>query len=115
MKLAIIGSRKFNDYEQLRDVAAQYPATEIVSSGARGTDMLAEKYAQQTGLPLKLFLPKFKTDKVPYHVRWFHVRNRELAEYADLILAFWNSKSSGTKSTIRYARKLGKPIVVIPF
>lgn len=88
MKLAIVGSRKFNDYTQLLE---NIPAgvTEVVSSGAKGADTLAERFADERGLPKKIFLPKFKTDPdVKYHPSHFHIRNRQVAEYADEILAF---------------------------
>ena len=116
MKLAIVGSRKFNNYTKLKQAASVFQAAEIVSSGAKGADTLAEQYAHETGLPLKLFLPKFKVDpNTPYHVRWFHSRNRELAEYADVIIACWDGISAGTKSTIKHARKLGRQVVIVPF
>ena len=111
MILGVSGSRKFNNYGALKTVADQLPAHEIVSGGADGADALAEKYAQEKGLPFKAFLPKFKTDPAtPYHVKWFHVRNRELIEYADAVLACWNGISPGTKSAIRHAQKIGKQI-----
>ena len=50
MKLAIVGSRTFNDYELLKDevdkLLKKYNITEIVTGGARGADTLAEQYAK---------------------------------------------------------------------
>lgn len=116
MKVAIVGSRTFNDYEKFR---TSFPCifssiTEIVSGGAIGADTLAEKYARENNIKLKVFLPKFKTDKnVPYHPKWFFERNREIVDYADVIYAFWDGKSRGTNDTISYAKRKGKPVTII--
>jgi predicted Rossmann fold nucleotide-binding protein DprA/Smf involved in DNA uptake len=116
MKLAIIGSRNFNDYEALSLNADILSPSEIVSGGAKGADSLAEKYAVQRNLPVKVFLPKFKTDRtVKYHPRWFLERNKEIVEYSDTVLAFWDGKSKGTAHTIQYAEKIGRKVIVIMF
>ena len=41
------------------------------------------------------------------------VRNREIVEYADKIIAFWDGKSRGTRFVIEYANKIGKPCEVV--
>jgi len=114
MIVGIVGSRKFDNYEALKAVADTLPAKEIASSGAAGADTLAERYANEKNLPIKIFLPKFKTDPAtPYHPGWFHARNRALAEYADVIVACWDGVSAGTKSTIQHAKKIGKQIYLV--
>jgi len=116
MKLAIIGSRNFADFKTLSSAAHDMAPSEIVSGGAKGTDTLAERYAKENSLPVKVFLPKFKTDKtIPYHPRWFLERNKEIVEYSDNILAFWDGKSKGTLFTIEHAKKIGKPVTIIRF
>lgn len=116
MKLAIIGSRNFNDFTALYAAAEAIGASCIISGGAKGTDTLAEKYAEARCIPIKIFLPKFKTDKsVPYHPKWFLERNKEIVTSADTVLAFWDGKSKGTSFTIKYAIKIGKPIKVVTF
>lgn len=114
MKLAIVGSRHFNDYELLKKEADKFNAQEIVSGGARGADTLAEKYAKEKDLELTVFLPKFKTDDdIPYHPKYFQMRNREIVERADHILAFMAEDSKGTRHTVNYAKKKDKPVTVI--
>ena len=116
MKLAIIGSRNFADFETLSSAARSMATSEIVSGGAKGTDTLAERYAKENGLPVTVFLPKFKIDKsVPYHPRWFLERNKEIVGYSDAVLAFWDGKSKGTLFTIEHAKKTGKPVTIIRF
>jgi len=116
MKIAIVGSRIFKDYELL---CSSVPPgiKEVVSGGADGADTLAEKYAEDNNLPKKIFLPKFKTDKtVGYHPSHFHIRNRSIVEYSDFILAFMpHGGSKGTQSTLNHAKKTGKPFKIIYF
>lgn len=55
------------------------------------------------------FFPDYKRFKRAAPI----VRNKEIVNYADKVLAFWNGQSKGTKSTIDFARKKGKPIEII--
>ena len=103
MKIAIIGSRGLS----VDDLGQYLPedCTEIVSGGARGVDLSARYYAQSHGIPLTEFLPEYNTygNKAPL------VRNRLIVDYADVVYAFWDGKSRGTKYVIEYAKKCGKP------
>lgn len=40
-------------------------------------------------------------------------RNKQIVEYSDLIIAFWDGKSKGTLSSIQFAKELTKKLVVI--
>ena len=55
MKLAVIGSRDFDDYEFLKKILVYHPCTQIISGGARGADSLAKKYAKEFNIPIKEF------------------------------------------------------------
>ena len=113
MKVAVIGSRSFDDYEKMTKILDELDIKELVTSGAKGADSLAQKYAENRGIPCKLFLPLHQTDpSVKYHVKWFFVRNTELVNYAEHIVAFWNGLSKGTKFTIDYAKSQGKPVTI---
>jgi len=114
MKLAITGSRTFNDALLLADTVAKLRPSEIITSECSGCDNMAVKYAKAHGIPVAVIPPLFKTDKnIKYHPRYYHIRNRQIVDLADHVLAFWNGSSRGTKSTMDYARKLGKPLTVI--
>ena len=41
------------------------------------------------------------------------VRNKQIVDYADHVVAFWDGNSKGTLSVINYAKKAGKPCDVI--
>lgn len=106
MKIAVVGSRSLF-------VNLEFPippgVTEIVSGGAKGIDQCAEIYAKKHHLKLTVFLP----DYFQYGRAAPLKRNEQIVNYADCILAFWNGKSRGTKHTVNYARKKGKPTEVI--
>jgi predicted Rossmann fold nucleotide-binding protein DprA/Smf involved in DNA uptake len=107
MKLAIIGSRTLT----VEGFEAYLPegVTEIVSGGAKGVDQQAAAYAMEKQIPLTEFLPDYKA----YGRGAPHKRNQQIADYADMALAFWNGRSKGTMDTVSQFRKQGKPVIVI--
>lgn len=113
MKLAIIGSRSFDDYALLcRTVAEHFPdVTTIISGGARGADRLARKFADECGLELQEYLPDWKQ----YGRAAGQIRNRLIIDGADVVLAFWDGTSKGTRGGFEYAKKQGKSAVTISY
>ena len=107
MKLAIIGSRSLTNLPL--DQYVPEDTEEIVSGGAVGADTCAAEYARRMGLKLTKFLPQYER----YGRAAPIVRNKEIVDYADRILAFWDGTSKGTQSVIRYAQEKGKPCKVI--
>jgi predicted Rossmann fold nucleotide-binding protein DprA/Smf involved in DNA uptake len=61
MKVAVIGGRDFKDYELVKKTLSKLTITVIVSGGALGADLLAERYADENNIPKKIFLPDWKT------------------------------------------------------
>ena len=82
--------------------------TEIVSGGAKGIDTCARNYALAHGLKLTEFLPEYDKYGRGAPLR----RNITIIEYADLVLAFWDGKSRGTKFVIDNCKKRNIPVVV---
>lgn len=109
MKLAIVGSRSFNDYIKLCEHFSGDGITEIVSGGAKGADFLAEQFAYDHNLPLKLFLPEWEK----FGKKAGHMRNQLIVDYCDMLIAFWDGKSPGTKNSISLIKKSGKPYKVV--
>ncbi len=108
MKIAVVGSRELSPSEaQLRDHLSE--ACEIVSGGAQGVDKCAAEYAERNNIPLTEFLPEYTL----YGRAAPIVRNKEIVDYADKIIVFWNGRSRGTLSVIRYAEKTNKKCEVI--
>lgn len=107
MKLAIIGSRSIV-VENLETYLPQ-GVSEIVSGGARGVDTVAADYAKRMGITLTEFLPEYARYKRAAPL----MRNKQIAEYADEVLAFWDGSSKGTIHTVELFRKLGKRVTII--
>ena len=83
--------------------------SEIISGGARGVDSSAREYALAQGIRLREFLPEYGRYGRGAPLR----RNITIIENADLVLAFWDGKSRGTKYVIDQCGKRGIPIRVI--
>ena len=112
MKLAVIGSRTFRNYSYLEKTLDEAPfqIETIISGGAVGADKLSIKYAKSRDIVWTEFLPDHKRYKHPYHHR-----NRLIAEACDVLIAFWDGHSTGTKYTIGYARRIGKKVHIAKF
>lgn len=109
MKIAIVGSRDFSDLAQVTSYVATLPPDSIViSGGARGVDQQAEEAARARGLQVIVHKPDW--DK--YGRMAGIVRNRLIVEEADTLVAFWDGKSRGTKSSIDLANEKGIPVVI---
>ena len=106
MKVAVVGSRNI----LITDIGAYISEDdEIVSGGAVGVNSCATEYAKRKGLKLTVFLPQYER----YGRAAPIVRNKKIVDYADKIIAFWDGKSKGTLSVIKYAEKTGKPCEII--
>lgn len=106
MKIAIVGSRDITVEDIGKNIL---DCDEIVSGGARGVDSSAADYARRNGIKLTEFLPDYER----YGRAAPIVRNRLIVDYSDAVIAFWNGRSKGTLSVIKYAEKVGKECRVI--
>ena len=107
MKLAVIGSRNLV-IENLEDYVSD-KVTEIVSGGAKGIDCCAAEFAIARGLKLTEFFPEYQRYGRAAPIK----RNERIVDYADEVLAFWNGKSKGTLSVIKYCEKNNVPCRII--
>ena len=64
MKLAIIGSRSFTDYDKMvilmRDFLGAIVVDEVISGGAVGADSLGAEWANDRGIQLTVFRPDWE-------------------------------------------------------
>jgi hypothetical protein len=74
----------------------------------RGVDALGERWARQNKIPFKRFSPNWER----YGKRAGPKRNREMALFADGLLAIWNGQSRGTKDMIDAMFEVKKPIFI---
>lgn len=113
-RLAIVGSRDFNNYSQLQGYLDQIceRGDTLVSGGAVGADSLAQRYAKERGLSILIIYPDYK------HLGRgaTFARNRTIVEHADRVYAFYAKgryQQGGTANTIEWARKLEVPFIEI--
>ena len=109
MKVIIAGSRTFNNYDLLCETMAHLLDNglithEIVCGGARGTDELGARWAKAVNIPIKYFY----ADWNKYGKAAGPIRNEQMGNYADYLIAFWNGISPGTKNMIDTMKKLNK-------
>ncbi|MCD6337050.1 MAG: DUF2493 domain-containing protein [Candidatus Marinimicrobia bacterium] len=109
MKYAVIGSRNFNHYDELERELEKHDISEIVSGGAKGADQFAERYAQEKSIPIEIIKP----DWGKYGKAAGVIRNKEIINSYDAVIAFWDGKSQGTKSSIDFAEKSSKQVTII--
>jgi len=111
MKVGIVGSREFKNYELFSDAMKQYLSdiSWVVSGGAPGADSLAEKWAKEN----KKMLTIYPADWLNLGKKAGYVRNTDIVKNSDMIIAFWDGKSKGTKHTIGLAQKMGKECKII--
>jgi hypothetical protein len=115
MKLGIVGCRDFTDYKKLCFEVDSFleeisePCVAIVSGGAKGADSLGREYAEKHKLEIIEHFPEWEK----YGKSAGFIRNKLIVDDADAVIAFWDSKSKGTKSTIELTKKANKKLKII--
>ena len=107
MKLMIAGARSITEF----NLSAYIPdgVELIISGGADGIDLLAEKYADKKRISKLIMRPRYDLYGKAAPLK----RNEIMVDIADAVLVIWDGKSKGSAATIKYARKKNKkPIVV---
>ena len=115
MKLAVVGSRNFSDYELLKSkldlIHKRKPITLIVSGGAKGADSLSERWAKENNIPTKIFIPDWNK----FGKKAGFLRNEDIIKNSDAVIAFWDGESRGTLSSINLAEKYKKSCLIVRF
>jgi hypothetical protein len=114
MKVIIAGSRDVP--EQVRqckaaviDFEQRYGRiTEVVSGCARGADRVGELFAEMRQIPVD----KYPADWNTHGKRAGIIRNSQMANIAQGLIALWDEKSPGTRNMIETARNKKLQIVV---
>ena len=132
MTVAIVGSRKYENKNKIKKfifrLIEKYGKEVLVVSGGckDGADRYAKKYALELGAQYREYPPFHEVHNLycalpescygkPYSVKYFFVRNKQVAQNSDVVVGFIPEgiKSSGTVSTLKYAKKFGKKVMVI--
>lgn len=111
IKLAIIGSRSFNNYSLLKETLSQYQhkIDLIVSGAAKGADSLGEKWAYENNIKTLIFPADWEKHGKGAGL----IRNHDIIKNADCVLAFWDGESKGTQHAISLCEKYKKPYRII--
>lgn len=115
MRLAVVGTRTYDRFDilsaYLDRARSLYKELVIVSGGAAGADRLAAEYARRHGLELI----QFRADWAAHGRRAGALRNRQIVESADALVAFWDESSPGTRISLEMAVAKGIPATVVAF
>lgn len=118
-KLIIAGGRDFSDYDLLRsnldailEKLSENNINLIIICGmAKGADMCGWNWARDNNIPI-----------LEYPANWkLHgksagpIRNQEMAQVANGLIAFWNGISRGTENMINTMKELRKDVCIIKY
>lgn len=105
--VCINGSRSIKELNISSYLSSDYPAA-VVAGGAKGVDTIARDWTKSHHI-----------EYVEYPAQWHIygksagiVRNHEMVDFADELISFWDTKSSGTLEAIKYAIKMGKKVTL---
>ena len=131
-KVGIVGARKYTNKRKIKYFIHRLKEqfgddVEVVSGGQmKGADGYAKKFALEFDMNYVEFppahynwnmhckLPATEYNK-PYYVTNYFKRNKQIAEYSNIIVAFIPDgvESKGTMDTVGHAQKLKKMIKII--
>ena len=116
MKVIIAGSRNFKEYQKLKTecnyfLQGQKNITIVSGDHYKGADKLGIQYANEKGFKLI----KFPAEWNKFGKAAGPIRNKEMAVFADVLIAFWDGRSRGTQNMIRLANQKGLRIKVVVF
>ena len=132
IKIGVVGSRGYTNKQKVKDLIFEIKEkygneVEIVSGGQKlGADGYAKKFALEFDLDYAEFPPAHYSHNIhcklsakhynkPYYVSNFFKRNKQIAEYSNIIVAFVQEgmESRGTMDTVGHAEKLKKMVKII--
>ena len=112
MNIAIIGSRNFSNYSFMKKCILNIIDVNIidyiVSGGAKGADSLAETFAQEYNINTMIFKPNWQK----YGRAAGVIRNTDIINNADIVIAFPIGDSKGTYNSINKAKKANKKVYI---
>lgn len=123
IRIIIAGGRDFDDYRLLEEEVCDYllglhvffdgndDHIEFVLGGAKGADNLGLRFAKEYAFKYKMFIPDWNSLGKKAGI----IRNHEMGDYANHLIAFWDGKSRGTQDMITYATNKGLKVKVVKY
>jgi predicted Rossmann fold nucleotide-binding protein DprA/Smf involved in DNA uptake len=110
VKVAIVGSRRFSEPSRVSEyVNSLPPRASIITGSASGVDAVATKAARAKGIAIQVMAASF--DELADASR-SAARNQRLVDACDILVAFWDGSSQGTRATVERALDAGKEVHV---
>ena len=108
--MGIVGSRHFSDLERVSAYVRDLPAaTALVTGSASGVDAAATRAARERGLPVHMIGASFEEARDEGSAAQ---RNQRFVDSIDVLVAFWDGASSGTRGTVDRALDSGREVHV---
>ena len=82
--------------------------TVAVTGGDAELDSLGEAWANERGIPVK----RFRTECERHGAAAEVLRNRQMAEYAEALVALWNGKNCRAGALVKEATERGKRVYI---
>ncbi|MGH7765759.1 MAG: SLOG family protein [Candidatus Dormibacteraceae bacterium] len=110
MRVAIVGSRRFADTVRVTDyVNSLPPRASIITGSASGVDAAATKAARSKGIAIQVLPASFEEIS---DASKSAARNQKLIDACDVLVAFWDGSSQGTRATVERALDSEKEVHV---
>lgn len=117
-KLIVAGGRDFEDYDllslvlySLADHALADKDISIISGKAKGADELAMIFAKEHGI----LCHTYPADWDMHGNKAGYIRNKQMGEFSDGLLAFWDGQSKGTHHMIKTMEDQNKWVHVVNY
>lgn len=110
MRTIIAGSRNITSIKIVEKAikASKIDITCVICGGAAGVDSIGKYIATINNIPVEMYLAQWDQ----YGKKAGFIRNEQMAENADALIAIWNGVSSGTKHMIETAKRHGLKVSI---
>ena len=111
MKVIIAGGRDIDDFNLVKEAVKEsgFEITEVVSGKAPGADKLGERWAEESGIPVK----EFPADWELHGKSAGPIRNVQMAKCTGsegALILVWNGQSRGSANMLKNAKAYGLKI-----
>jgi hypothetical protein len=108
LRVAIVGSRHFAEPDRVTEYVNSLPArASIITGSASGVDAAATRAARAKGIPVQVMPASFEEASDASKAA---ARNQRLIDACDVLVAFWDGSSKGTRATVDRALDSGKEV-----
>lgn len=110
MRVIVAGSRSITNYKVVERAIRQsgFNITTLVHGDCRGPDRLGELWARENSVKFE----RFPANWSEYGKQAGYLRNLDMANNADALIAVYDGKSRGTQHMINIAKEKGLKVFV---